>query len=148
MEDVFKFLFVAAIIIVGLVKQFKKEAKKSTGNGPAVPQPTVDNPLPEYWDGDTYGGFIPEGPKPEAPKPAPAYEAKQTHIRQSNEGTFVPSDTVGASFHRGSTPPNRKPSPPPQSMQPEPEETSEYAIQSAEEARRAIIWSEILQRKY
>lgn len=30
----------------------------------------------------------------------------------------------------------------------EPDTESEYAISSAEEARRAIIWSEILQRKY
>lgn len=30
----------------------------------------------------------------------------------------------------------------------EPETESEYAIRSAEEARRAIVWSEILQRKY
>ena len=29
-----------------------------------------------------------------------------------------------------------------------PETDSEYSIHSAEEARKAIIWSEILQRKY
>ena len=70
MEDVFKFLLVAAVIVIGLVKQFKKEANKNADKSPDIPMPDVDNPLPEYWGGDTYGGFIPEGPKPaEKPKP-------------------------------------------------------------------------------
>ena len=63
MEDVFKFLLVAAVIVIGLVKQFKKEANKNADKSPDIPMPDVDNPLPEYWGGDTYGGFIPEGPK-------------------------------------------------------------------------------------
>ena len=106
MEDVFKFLLVAAVIVIGLVKQFKKEANKNADKSPDIPMPDVDNPLPEYWGGDTYGGFIPEGPKP-AEKPKPASRPQE-------------SDEV----------------------------TSEYGIHSAEEARKAIIWSEILQRKY
>ena len=70
MEDVFKFLLVAAVIVIGLVKQFKKEADKNADKSPDIPMPDVDNPLPEYWGEDTYGGFIPEGPKPtEKPKP-------------------------------------------------------------------------------
>ena len=63
MEDVFKFLLVAAVIVIGLVKQFKKEANKNADKSPDIPMPDVDNPLPEYWGGDTYGGFIPGGPK-------------------------------------------------------------------------------------
>ncbi len=62
MEDVFKFLLVAAVIVIGLVKQFKKEANKNADKSPDIPMPDVDNPLPEYWGGDTYGGFIPEAP--------------------------------------------------------------------------------------
>ena len=60
MEDVFKFLLVAAVIVIGLVKQFKKEANKNADKSPDIPMPDVDNPLPEYWGGDTYGG--PEPP--------------------------------------------------------------------------------------
>ena len=48
--------------------------------------PDVDNPLPEYWGEDTYGGFIPEGPKPtEKPKPVskPSAKSKHTSIKAS-----------------------------------------------------------------
>ena len=86
MEDVFKFLLVAAVIVIGLVKQFKKEANKNADKSPDIPMPDVDNPLPEYWGGDTYGGFIPEGPKPaEKPKPVskPSAKSKHTSIKAS-----------------------------------------------------------------
>lgn len=126
MEDVFNFLLVAAVIAIGLVKQFKKEANKSAGKSPAMPMPDIDNPLPEYWGRDTYGGFIPEGPKPaEKPEPVskPSAKPKYTSIKAS--------------------PPS-----PASRPQESDEATSEYGIHSAEEAKRAIIWSEILQRKY
>ena len=88
--------------------------------------PDVDNPLPEYWGGDTYGGFIPEGPKPtEKPKPVSKPSAKSKHT-------------------------SIKASPPSPASRPQEsdEVTSEYGIHSAQEERKAIIWSEILQRKY
>ena len=34
MEDVFKFLLVAAVMVIGLVRQFKKEARKDTDGKP------------------------------------------------------------------------------------------------------------------
>lgn len=126
MEDVFKFLLVAAVIATGLIRQFKKEANKNAGKSPGMPMPDVDNPLPEDWGRDTYGGFIPEGPKPaEKPKTAskPSAKAKYTSIKAS-------------------------PPCPASRPQESDEATSEYGIRSAEEARKAIIWSEILQRKY
>ncbi len=120
MEDVFKFLLVAAVIVIGLVKQFQKEANKNADKSPDIPMPDVDNPLPEYWGGDTYGGFIPGGPKPVS---KPSAKSKHTSIKAS--------------------PPS-----PASRPQESDEVTSEYGIHSAEEARKAIIWSEILQRKY
>lgn len=126
MEDVFKFLLVAAVIATGLIRQFKKEANKNADKSPGMPMPDVDNPLPEDWGGDTYGGFIPEGPKPaEKPKTAskPSAKSKYTSIKAS-------------------------PPCPASRPQESDEATSEYGIRSAEEARKAIIWSEILQRKY
>ena len=67
MEDIFKFLLVAGIIVVGIIKQFRKEAQ-STEAPPSdehgMPLPHEANPLPENWGGETYGGYIPEGPKP------------------------------------------------------------------------------------
>ncbi len=126
MEDVFKFLLVAAVIATGLIRQFKKETNKNADKSPGIPMPDVDNPLPENWGGGTYGGFIPEGPKPtNKPKTVskPSAKSKYTSIKASP--------------------------PAPASHPQEPDEaTSEYGIHSAEEARKAIIWSEILQRKY
>ena len=47
MEDIFKFLFVIGIIAIGFVRQARKEAKTSTGNGPAMPMPDAESPFPE-----------------------------------------------------------------------------------------------------
>ena len=65
MEDIFKFLLIAGIIVISFVRQAKKEAKKKAGNSPAMPVFDEENPLPESWSDGTYGGYIPEGPKPE-----------------------------------------------------------------------------------
>ena len=113
MEDVFKFLLVAAVIVIGLVKQFKKEANKNADKSPDIPMPDVDNPLPEYWGGDTYGALFPE------PKPAE---------RPNRYPNRLPNP---AHFHKASPP---SPASRPQESD---EVTSEYGIHSAEEARKA-----------
>ena len=52
MEDIFKFLFVIGIIAIGFVRQARKEAKASTGNGPAMPMPDAEkSPFSENWNG-------------------------------------------------------------------------------------------------
>lgn len=71
MDGILQFLLIAGIIVIGVVKQFKKEAKKNAENRPAMPVPENDIdedalPIPEAW-GKTYGGFIPEGPTPKHP---------------------------------------------------------------------------------
>lgn len=68
MDGILQFLLIVGIIVIGVVKQFKKEAKKNAENRPAMPVPEneIDEgalPIPEAW-GNTYGGFIPEGPAP------------------------------------------------------------------------------------
>ena len=109
MEDIFKFLFVIGIIAIGFVRQARKEAKTSTGNGPAMPMPDAESPFPENWNGVPYNGYNPENPGPEVPPVCPNTD----------------------------------------NMSPEPTEaSSQFEIHSAEEARKAIIWGEILQRKY
>ena len=61
MEDIFKFLFVIGIIAIGFVRQARKEAKTSTGNGPAMPMPDAESPFPEKF-GTVYPmtGYSPE----------------------------------------------------------------------------------------
>ena len=63
MEDIFKFLFVIGIIAIGFVRQARKEAKTSTGNGPAMPMPDAESPFPENWNGVPYDGYNPAKPR-------------------------------------------------------------------------------------
>ena len=112
MEDIFKFLFVIGIIAIGFVRQARKEAKTSTGNGPAMPMP--------------YNGYNPENPGPEVS--APRKKAAKKHKSAPKQPPVCPNTD---------------------NMSPEPTEaSSQFEIHSAEEARKAIIWGEILQRKY
>ena len=133
MEELFKFLLVVAFIVIGIVTQLRKEAGKNTGkdSGKALdgmPMPDSDHPLPEPWRGDTYGGFIPEGPKP----------------TEKLRKTSKPKKAAKPSTY--SKHPSAKPSPTSQALCPQEadEAASEYGIHSAEEARKAIVWSEIL----
>ena len=152
MEDVLKFLLIAGVIIIGIVKQFKKEAKKNADKKPVMPMPqpeatTMDEPtsLPENW-GKTYGGYIPEGPPSE--NVMPVEKKKSIQKNSSSSKSFLPGTATerGSRFTDNSS--KQKISPPATADPQAPEPTSEYSIHSAEEARRAIIWSEILQRKF
>ena len=85
-----------------------------------------ENPLPESWSDGTYGGYIPEGPKPETAVIRKKTEKKH---KPAKKQPFIQQDT--------------------DNTLPEPADaSSEFEIHSAEEARKAIIWGEILQRKY
>ena len=134
MEDVLKFLLIAAVIVIGIVRQLKKEANKNADKAPTMPTPEAENPLPENWGGGTYGGYIPEGPQQEPPIQV---KKKKTTSAPKPFLSSTPSSTTQSIS-------------PPVSVLQESEESeeSEFTIHSAEEARRAIIWSEILQRKY
>ncbi|MBD9094431.1 MAG: hypothetical protein EGQ20_18170 [Bacteroides oleiciplenus] len=147
MDGILQFLLIAGIIVIGIVKQFKKEAKKNADNSPAMPIPEEDMddtamPIPQGW-GKTYGGYIPEGPEQE-PEPAPI--AKKEYQFSASKHIFG-RDSEDVHPQHAATPPKQKISPPPPASQ-NPATDSEYSIHSAEEARKAIIWSEILQRKY
>ncbi len=80
----------------------------------------------ESWSDGTYGGYIPEGPKPETAVIRKKTEKKH---KPAKKQPFIQQDT--------------------DNTLPEPADaSSEFEIHSAEEARKAIIWGEILQRKY
>ena len=136
MEDAFKFLLVAAVIVIGLVRQFKKEAKKNAGNKPDMPIPdtNMDDEMYPSDQENTYGGYIPEGPQ------ALGESAEQIFVR--------PVKPKSSKSTTSSYTPTKPQNSPLVSDTQESDEPSEYGIHSAEEARRAIIWSEILQRKY
>ena len=145
MEDIFKFLLVAGIIVVGIIKQFRKEAQSSEAppsDEHGMPLPHEANPLPENWGGETYGGYIPEGPKP----------AEQLHTPKKQQKTsrpepFIPRRDRQTSSHRIS--PTSQPTAPPAPAGQETAHTAtDFDLQSIEEVRRGILWAEILNRKY
>ena len=54
MEDILKFLLIAGILIIGFVKQAKKEAKNTSApprDDNDMPHPHKTHPLPESWEG-------------------------------------------------------------------------------------------------
>lgn len=134
MEDILKFLLVAGVLVVAFIRQARKEAQKKQASRPPV-MPRPETPPSDHPDGQkdqTYGGYIPEGPPP-APAAPPSPKSRRT-------AATVPPKT-----------PRRQdtPVPPPPAKTPETEDnSSDFRIQSVEEARRAIIWGEILNRKY
>lgn len=118
MEDIVQIIIVVGIIIVPLLKKLL-ETPTDESNGPIEVE---EHPAPPS-DSVPVTDFVPPSPQPVHPK-----------------------------RHKSAKPkPHEKPSPPEKTqmkteLDDEPE--SEFAIRSQEEARKAIIWSEILQRKH
>ena len=125
MEDVLKFLVIAAVIAIGIVRQYKKEAQQKN----TTAAPTGMPPAPEVMEA---GSPVPHRRAvPDSEPFIPHYEpAKATPKKAHRNARPAPA---------GTTPPA-----------PPAAETAdtEYAIRSAEDARKAIVWGEILRRKY
>ena len=119
MEDFLKFVLVAAVLVVAFIQQTRKEAQKKKKNAPRPPVMPQPEPV---------SSPLPEGPASEPPTP-PRPKTKRNPAR-----TFAKAE-----------PKQNIPVPPPPATE---DGTTDYQIHSAEEARRAIIWSEILTRKY
>ena len=71
MDGILQFLLIAGIIVIGVVKQFKKEAKKNAENRPAMPVPENDIdedalPIPEAWE-RRMADLFPKVPPPKHP---------------------------------------------------------------------------------
>lgn len=135
MEEFLKFLLVAGVLAVAFIRQAKKEARKKQASlPPFMPQPeTPSAPLSDESKDRTYDGYIPEGPAP-APAAPPKPKGKPNFATASAKERPRQSAPV---------------TPPPPAATPDTGgDASDYSIRSAEEARRAIIWGEILNRKY
>ena len=135
MEEFLKFLLVAGVLVVAFIRQAKKEARKKQASlPPFMPQPeTPSAPLSDESKDRTYDGYIPEGPAP-APAAPPKPKGKPNFATASAKERPRQSAPV---------------TPPPPAATPDTGgDASDYSIRSAEEERRAIIWGEILNRKY
>ena len=151
MEDFLKFLLIAGVILVGIFKEVSKnnKSKKTQNKRPVHPTPSpveVDpdaTPIPEFWGrgSKVLDDFLQSLPVEQpAPKPAP----KPTPKKKKEE------ISVAASIANSSAQDKRNTKQGSHYDHPETDNSNQedFSIHSAEEARRAIIWGEILQRKY
>jgi len=126
MEDVLKFLFIVGIILIGIARQVRKdkEAGKKTLTLPTIPNRDK----------------VEEQHVPTAnPIRKPAKASLQRDITKpfadsSYQPTISTLSTPTTTLSNNTTQVT--------------ETESDFSIQSIEEARKAIIWSEILRRKY
>ncbi|GAA6258908.1 hypothetical protein F070042J6_47600 [Bacteroides sp. f07] len=160
MEDFLKFLLIAGVILVGIFKEVNKnsKSKKATNKRPAspIPSPTQiepdDVPMPEAWGSpkslDELLRPIPvEPPTPkrssqQAFRQAPKQKQKQK--KKKEEVSVAASIANSAAQDALNTRQGAHYDAPHESS----DKKEDFTIHSAEEARRAIIWGEILQRKY
>ena len=120
MEDVMQFLLVAGILAFGIFRQFSKEKNKKSEKRDSMPVPEYEYEYePEFEEPVIIEKTYEQAAAP--PKPPVVQEGARS--------TYAP------------------PSPPKTSKKAETCK-NDFSIHSAEEARRAIIWSEILRRKY
>ena len=151
MEDFLKFLLIAGVILVGIFKEVSKnnKSKKTQNKRPVPPTPSpveVDpdaTPIPEFWGrgSKVLDDFLQSLPVEQpAPKPAP----KPTPKKKKEE------ISVAASIANSSAQDKRNTKQGSHYDHPETDNSNQedFSIHSAEEARRAINWGEILQRKY
>lgn len=118
MEDIMQFLVIAGIIAFGIYRQFSKENKKNAENNIPMPIPPHTTEPPIPLD------VAIKPSRKQSSKPLPVEGARSTNTQ--SHSTSLPSEEKKESDMKD----------------------CEFTIHSAEEARRAIIWSEILQRKY
>lgn len=137
MEDILKFLLIAGILIIGFVKQAKKEAKNTSApprDDNDMPRPHKTHPLPESWES------IPIPPPLQTDNTQAKEQAHKQKVKPFIPQNYQTQQTVQHKQSVAQTP---------QTNRAETQDTSPAIdIQSAEEIRKGIIWSEILQRKY
>lgn len=127
MEDILKILFVVGILLYEIVRRIRKEdSGQAASLEEDLPEPE-DIPVP-LDEPDATCVFTPEEEEkpanPLPPPPKPQRKKPQTYQPLPDAPATPPTPDITAA------------------------QEDEYRILSAEEARKAIIWGEILQRKY
>lgn len=158
MEDFLKFLLIASVIFVGIFKEVNKnsKSKKTTDKRPAspIPSPTQiepdDVPIPEVW-GSLKSPNELRRPIPVEP-PTPKRSSQQTFRQASKQKRKKKKEevSVAASIANSAAQDalNTRQGAHYDSPYESSDKKEDFTIHSAEEVRRAIIWGEILQRKY
>lgn len=159
MEDFLKFLLIAGVILVGIFKEVNKNKSKKTKDSRPAPHtpPTVEIdpdavPMPETWGRpkslDELFQPIPVEPPAQkrtmqqVARPAQKPAAKQKRKREEISVSASLASSA-AQDERNSRQGSHYNTP-----HESDDNKEDFGIHSAEEARKAIIWGEILQRKY
>lgn len=142
MDDIVKFLLVAAVIVFSIIRQANKNKSETREKPQRMPIPDeIDDdavPVPEAWGNPS----LPWENSPQTPPPPPE-PIHQTNTTQQSK----PVQPSGISSKKKNYQPIL--SPVEEDSQPQPSaDDTDFTIHSAEEARKAIVWSEILNRKY
>lgn len=154
MEDFLEVILIIGIVVIGIAKSLVDKSLKAkpaqTGSNPSpvtqkkevAPKTT---PLPEAW-----GKMFPsqELTVPTRPKPVKSFSSE---VEKLNKKTSVKETKSFIQQKIDSTQQNNLAHQEPMqgaSHSPTTIEEDDFTIHSLEEARRAIIWGEILQRKY
>lgn len=145
MDDILKFLLIAGVILIGVFREANKNKSKKAQNQrpnpsmPPTPEVAPDaTPFPEAW-----GKMFPPQDifqpvpieKPAMPSPKNKNPKKQAPESRQGIGSCPLTVTDKKSMQLSGTEECKA-------------AEEDFTIHSAEEARRAIIWGEILQRKY
>lgn len=120
--EILKFLLIVAIIAFAIVRQTRKNKAEQSDKRPSAPAPGHFNPMEAA------------PVKEEITKP----HRKASKQSKKTKANYTPSVSEGA----------RITAPAPHSSEPEQATDTNFSIGSIEDARKAIIWSEILNRKY
>lgn len=123
MEELYKYLVILAVVIVPILKQLRKNSQQEQDEEREVP-PTTYPPLNEQ---PIEGDKEKTNPVQTSITTPPPFQNKRPK-RSSQPAEAAENKTVHTDK--------------------ESEPADDYGIHSVEEARKAIIWSEILQRKY
>lgn len=143
MEDLLKFLLVAGVIIVGFLRQARKEASNKPAS-PDMPAPDTRRPLPESWEGIPIPPPQKEAEKPPHISPETVYSSNSGKA----EDVFIPKKFRNENPRPHPKKTNRHAAEVKPTVSGSESPTADIDIQSLEEVRRGILWSEILKRKY
>ena len=156
MEDFLKFLLIAGVILVGIFKEVNKnsKSKKAKNKRPVSPMPSPVEvapdavPMPEAWGGpkSLEELFQPKPLKQTPPQQSPKQTAKPAAQQKRKKEEISVSASLANSAAQDKR--NSQLGSHYNSHTESTDNEHDFTIHSAEEARRAIIWGEILQRKY
>lgn len=144
MDGFFSYLIAGAVVLFYLIAQSRKSTAKSGAPQTGMP---------------TFGGQEPDATQTDAERLPKAKNSEAATLRKKGKANKTPTLRTGHEGHVHDAAPfiprQRDTGPTPQTagnaaplQEEKSEEASEYALKSADDVRKAIVWSEILRRKY